>query len=427
MRSAGKGVARRVVLALVLAGCPWPAPAAGDEPLPGRSSLVEQTSLGGSLRGAYWSSSRDLDGREDLLVAALWLRGRWDPDPALALSLDAWVRSDDVFHEQDIATKLREGYLDLRFGPLDLRIGKQIIAWGRADGLNPTDTLTPRDFTLLVPEDTDQRSGTTGIKATYGVGGTSVTGVVLPTFVPDVIPIERPPSSLTLRERIPADPVLQAALKIERTGGRVDWSLSYFDGFDLLPDLQITGRPDLVLAHHRIRVVGGDAAAPLGPYTLRGEAAYTFTEHSRRGDQIKSPFFFLVLGGDRTWPGGVYVSLQYVVRVVSDFQRPTDIADPVRRSVAIEQALINDQLDQVKHSVAVRVSRRWLNETLVAEISSIVSLTRGDYALRPKLTYALTDRVKLTAGADLLGGKTPSVFGRLRHASTAYVEVRWDF
>ena len=36
---------------------------------------------------------------------------------------------------------------------------------GRADRINPTDNLTPRDFTLLVPDDEDQRFGTAAIRA----------------------------------------------------------------------------------------------------------------------------------------------------------------------------------------------------------------------------------------------------------------------
>jgi hypothetical protein len=416
-----------VVLALAV-GCSAGA-AVADEPAP--STWLESVGLDGSLRGAYWSSSRDLDGREHMPVAALWLRGRWDPDPAAALRLDGWVRNDDLFHARDTSGRLREGYLDLRAGPLDLRLGRQIIAWGRADRINPTDTLTPRDFTLLVPEDGDQRFGVTGARATLRVAGLSLIGVVLPTFEPHVIPLRRPPPGSTLRQREPDDPVLQGAFKIERTGGRLDWSASYFDGYDLFPDVGIDGvRPggvDVVLTHHRVRVVGVDAAAAVGPHTVRGEAAYTFTERSGARDPIKSSFFFLVLGADRTFPHDLYVNLQYVLRVVSDFRRPASVPDPIGRQAALEQALINDQLDRVKHAVAVRLATSWLNDTLRAEIGAIVSVTRGDYALRPKIAYAVTDRLKLTAGGDLLRGPTPSFFDRLRDTSTAYVEVRWDF
>jgi len=420
-------------LLIVLVGL-WAAAAPAQEAAADRSAwsmLTEQTSFGASLRGAYWSSSRELDGRENLPVAALWMHGRWDPHPTASLYVDGWVRNDDLFIAEETSGKFREGYLDLRFGAFDIRLGRQIIAWGRADQINPTDNLTPRNFTLLVPEDADERSGTTGARVVYHVAGLSLTGVVLPTFEPHVIPLQRPPTGSTLHERLPGDPVTQGAFKIEQTGGRVDWSLSYFDGFDLFPDLGIdTVRPtgvDLLLRHHRIRVAGADAAAALGPYTVRGEVAYTFTEHERAGDQIKSPFLFLVLGADRTLPGGVYVNIQYVLRVVARFQDPFAVADPSVRRVAVEQASINDQLDEAKHALAVRLSKTWLNETLVTEITSIISPARAEFVLRPKVKYAVTDRLKLTAGADVFRGETPSFFGRLRDTSTAYVEVRWDF
>jgi len=160
-------------LVIVLASL-WSAGAPAGEPAADRStwsSLVGQTSVGASLRGAYWSSSRDFDGRENLPVAALWMHGRWDPDPAASLYVDGWVRNDDLFIAKETSGKFREGYLDLRLGALDVRLGRQIIAWGRADQINPTDNLTPRDFTLLVPEDADQRSGTTGARAIYRVAG----------------------------------------------------------------------------------------------------------------------------------------------------------------------------------------------------------------------------------------------------------------
>ncbi len=395
------------------------------------SQVARHTTLSGSLRGAYWSSSRSLDDRENLAVGALWLHAASQLAPAVSLSLDGWVRNDDLFQADATSGKFREGYLDLGVGPIDLRIGKQIIAWGRADSINPTDNLTPTDLTLLVPEDTDRRSGTTGIVASYHRGGVSVTGVWLPTFEPDVIPIQRPPPPFILREREPSDPVSQWALKVERTGGRADWSISYYDGFDLRPDLEISdvglSGITLALTHHRIRVIGADVAATWGPYGLRGEAAYTFTEHSGTRLQVKSPFFFLVVGGDRTFPGNLNVNLQYILRVITDYRSPVDVADPVERAVATEQALINAQLDQSQHSISLRVGKKWLNDTLEGEVAAVVSLTRLDYVLRPKITYAVTDRLKVTVGADVFRGAVRSFFGRLRDTSTAYAELRWDF
>jgi len=48
-----------------------------------------------------------------------------------------------------IDVDIREAYVDFKgfiFDNLDLRIGRQRIAWGTADKLNPTDNLNPDDL-----------------------------------------------------------------------------------------------------------------------------------------------------------------------------------------------------------------------------------------------------------------------------------------
>ena len=55
-----------------------------------------------------------------------------------------------------------------------------------------------------------------------------------------------------------------------------------------------------------------------------------------------------------------------------------------------------------------------------------MGLSRLDYAVRPKVKYAITDRWRLTVGGDIFRGPDPSFFGRIRDTTTAYVELRWD-
>ena len=76
---------------------------------------------------------------------------------------------------------------------------------------------------------------------------------------------------------------------------------------------------------------------------------------------------------------------------------------------------------------SLRVSHTWLNETLEAEVGNIVTFTRLDFAVRPKVTYSLTDRWKVVVGGDIFRGERRSFFGRLRDNSTAYAELRWSF
>jgi hypothetical protein len=395
-------------------------------------SLSQWGNLSGSLRSSYWSSSRTLDDREHLAVAALWLKATPQLGPHTSLFVEGWVMNQQLFREQETAGELREAYLDVSLSSLDLRVGKQIIAWGQADRINPTDNLTPRNFTRLFTEDDDQRLGTVALKATYYFSGLALTGVWLPDFESDTIPLRRPPPLFTLREREPGKALSQGAIKLGQTGKAVDWSVSYFDGFDLFPDLGIErispAGVDLLLRNHRIRVIGADAATTFGRYGLRGEAAYTFTTNSRGNDPaVKSPFFFLVMGGDRTFFTYLNVNLQYLFRVIVNFHSPFGIQDPLQRAVAIQQAVQTNQLDRTQHGVSLRINYKWFNETLEGEVVGVFVFTRGGYVLRPKLSYALTDRWKVVVGADVFRGPRPSFFDNLRKNSAAYTELRWSF
>ncbi|MBI4590589.1 MAG: hypothetical protein HY725_17305 [Candidatus Rokubacteria bacterium] len=401
------------------------------EPTDGEDSVAQQLGLSGSLRGGYWSSSRNLEDGEHFPLAALWLKAAPKVFTNASLVLEGWIRNQDLFREDATEGALREAYFATSLGPLDLRVGRQIIAWGRADRINPTDNLTPRDFTLLVPEDEDQRLGPVAVKATYHLGGLALTGVWLPHFEPHTIPLRRVPG-VTIGERVPRETFAQWAIRLEQTGRAIDWSLSYFNGFDLVPDFAIDrvtfSSLDVLLKYHRIRVIGADAAATLGRYGVRAEAAYTFTEDpSGRRPQVKNPFFFLVLGGDRTFLERLNVNLQYLFRFVVHHLSPVDLQDPIQRGVATEEAIVANELDEFLHGASLRVSHTWLNETLEGEVAGILTFTRLDFVIRPKLTYAVTDRWKAVVGADIFRGERRSFFGRLRDNSTAFAEVRWSF
>lgn len=394
----------------------------------GEAAPVE---LDGSVRAGYFSASRSLDGARDLVSSSVWLKAK-SRLLGGALIVDGWARHDHSLRPQNGsgAGVLREAYFEFGNGKLDLRIGKQIIAWGRADEINPTDNLTPRDYTLLTPENSDQRLGLLAVKATGQFGEFSVTACLMPGFRPSVFPLAAPPGVAFTTEE--ASHTVQHAFKIERTGGAVDGSVSYYSGRDLNPDLAVSSVGpaglNLILTAPRVRVIGFDAAAAIGPLNVRTEAAYTLPVARAGNDPlVKKPHLYAVIGGDMdAWPH-TNVNLQYIVRHVDDYQDPRAIADPARRALAIQQAVFASQLDRFQHGVSLRLARRWLNDTLQAEILGVVSLTTRDFVVRPKLIYAISDRWKSTLGVDIFRGGTETYFGRLRKLSAAYAELKYGF
>ena len=392
-------------------------------------NFMQQLDLNGSVRAGYFSSSRKLDGKSNLGSGSLWLKATQNFRNEAALVAQGWLRNDETFRTSAGSQKLQEGYLKFSAGNADYRIGKQIIVWGRADRLNPTDNLTPRNFTLLTPEDDDQRMGSLAAKLTYHSQENALTGIYLPGMDPNIFPVAVTPG-IFFTEHIPH--ANQIAVKFDQSGKDVDWSASYFSGLDMNPDIAIgtttLAGTNLILEHNRIRVLGMDAATVVGRYGLRAEAAYTWTENGGSNDAlIKKPFLYMVMGGDRTFFDYLNINLQYYLRHVTNYTDPLSITDPVLRSVAIQGAVLSNQLNRFQHGVSVRVSNKWLNETLEGEIAAITSIGRSNYFIRPKLVYAFNDNIKGTLGLDIYRGESNTFFGQLRKSSLLFAEMKYGF
>lgn len=392
-------------------------------------SVFQKLELNGSVRAGYFSSSRKLDGENDLATGSVWLNATQNFGEDISLFAQGWVRNDESFRASGGSEKLQEGYLQFSAGKVDYRIGKQIIVWGRADRLNPTDNLTPRNFTLLTPEDDDQRMGSLAAKITYHSHENSLTGIWLPDMDPNVIPVAATPGTF-FTEQIPH--ANQFALKFDRSGGDVDWSTSYFSGLDLNPDIAIGATTpsgtNLIFEHNRIHILGMDAATVIGRYGLRAEAAYTWTANAGVNDfLVKKPFVYMVIGGDRTFFDYLNVNVQYYLRQVSNYSDPLAIADPLLRSVAIQGAVLSNQIDRSQQGVSIRVSNKWFNETLEGEIACIASLGRSNYFIRPRLVYAFSDNIKGSLGLDIYRGESNTFFGQLRNSSLLFAEMKYDF
>lgn len=402
-----------------------------DKTAPG---LLQEAGLTGSVRAGYWSSTRNLDPADHLGAGMIWLKSTRQMSSRLSFLVEGWTALRGPAGDGDATGELREAFVDLRLGSLDIRAGRQIIAWGRADGLNPTDNLTGEDLTLLAPDDDDRRLGTAALRASYYLRDVSVTGFWLPEFRGHRFPLPPTPGPGFVRDR-PGWPGDQWAVRVERTGRAVDWSMSYFHGRDLTPDLGVrlaaaTAEREaaIALTHHRVRVFGADMAANVGRIGLRAEGAYADTEDGAGRDPFtKNPSLFVVVGGDRTFGEYLNLNVQYLYRFVrGDRSVPTGLS-PTEGAVAMLQRILNGQVARTHHGGSFRVSHKWLRETLEGECAAAGFVGPDGLALRPRASYAVTDHWKVLVGAEIYRGDSSSVFGLLRPNSTAYLEVRWSF
>ena len=410
---------------------PPEAGAAGAKEGPGLRNAMTQAGITGSLRGGYWSSNRRLDDETNIGVASAWLKLDKKLDSGIGLFAEGYLVSEDAFGDRRDESRLREGYVEGRKGNFDYRVGKQIIAWGRTDRLNPTDNLTPRDTTLLAADIDEDRFGSLAAKASWNFdAATSLTGIWIPEFRPTVIPVPAR-TGVVNQENIP-DSSRQWALKLDQSGKAVDWSVSWFDGFDLNGDISpgpLTPAGQVVtLDHHHIRVLGADAATTRGSYRFALEGAYVRTDDPDGTNPfIKNPFFYGVFGVERDYPDNFTVIVQAFDREVTHYSNPELIADPVTRAIAVQQAVINNQYDRTQQGLSLRIDKKWFNETLEGELAAITLLNREGYALRPRVIYMWSDSVKIIGAYDYFKGTDKTTYGLLERNKSLYSEIRWYF
>ncbi len=340
----------------------WTFPATAQVELNGYVS----TDYRARTRGAHaltWNENR-LDLRLEGSVSEkaafkgeLWLRSFGFPTATRLEHLQQRDRS----HTLPWAVDLREAYLEI-YGFLlpqvDVRLGKQRIAWGTADKINPTDNLNPKDFED--PLDFGRKLPVNALQITGYLGDWSIELDYVPVFTPAVLPppdwsFGALPGAASLPQsggvQVVSDVVLPertlrdgASVGIKLSGNVAGYDVSASYAF-VRDDLPIPSRIQTVvgqagvesihtwLSFPRLHVFGADLAGELLGAGIWAEAAaflpdeavyqYQTSEILQAGNRItyilppkllleREVYTKWVVGGDYTFRNGWYVNGQFV-------------------------------------------------------------------------------------------------------------------
>jgi hypothetical protein len=295
-------------------------------------------------------------------------------------------------------------------GKLTVEAGKQFIRWGKADVLNPTDRFAPRDFLNVVDNDF---LGVTAARATYGGQSNTIEAVFSPRLTPSRIPLlnqrwSAPPAGIPVRELPPDFPGgPQFGARWNHIGRAAEYSLSFYNGYDHLPLFRIRPGPAGFEARRfypRMRMFGGDLAAPLPAVTLKAEAAY-FTSSTREADEYA--LYVLQLerqAGEWSFVGG------YAGQVIT---KPGAAAgfSPVRGFTRSFVGRAGYTID-VNRSVAV--------EAVVRQNG------RGAW-LKAEYTQAFGQHWRTTLGFAWIHGAATDFIGQFHRNSHAIAALRYSF
>lgn len=392
--------------------------------------LADRIDASLSLRSDVWSGSRQLDGEQGIAQIGVWGRAKLDLDTAGTVAASGWLTDRSGQDAGMSHRRVRELYWRYRNGPAELKIGRQMVVWGRADGLNPTDNLSPRDFTLLAPEDGDLRYGNEAVQLAVDTTIGNFSGLFFPRAASHTIPLEPLPNVLYSVEKPSGRS--QWALKWDASGEGVDGSLSYFHGVDPMPDLSLkTVGPAgvaITVSNHPVSILGADLSMTHRGVVWRAEMAWMRTDSVGKNDFThKKPQIWLVAGGEWNLGNSTTLGIQGTLLHVMDFQNPDDIADPIFRQVAQRQVRVSNQSAVTQSGITWRLARNWWNDTLLIETSGVLLWTSGSGVWRTKIAYALTDHWQLQAGTDYYFGPDTTFFGQLRKNRLLYVQARLNW
>lgn len=354
---------------------------------------------------------------------------------------------------------LWEAYADLYSfisDKLDLRIGKQRIAWGTADKLNPTDNLNPDDFSD--PLNFGEKVPTEAVNATYYITDEYNLGAIwLPSFKAILLPRGKfplfddattPPLPQGTNLTESADHLTFPDRKVEnfiyatKFSGTImgaNFSLSYFEGYDDIPianrlvvtpiDTLGNVRLDTYLGFPKLHTVGIDCAGELYSIGFWGEAAVFLPEEVKMEIVMPNPvdplnpiiqdttilsdelYVKFTLGGDYTFKNGVYINAQWM------------------------HGFFNERgKDNLKDYCLARVEKKFKNDELklaltgVLEIKDIEAIKENyGTAIIPEVSYAPADNVKLSLGAFFLDGKPGTLFDTWKEQDQIYLKTEVSF
>jgi hypothetical protein len=402
-------------------------------------------------------------GSYDPLGLSLTLRGESRPGEKLRLYGECLARADGLpgspagladlssyaaLHHAE--ARLVEAYADLYdvlIPRLDIRIGRQRIPWGPAVGVGVVDFVDPND--LEDPWSYGKRLASDALKITWRSAALKIEAVYVPTFQAALLPAD--PSTLMPAPAIDLGPLVlngvtttlavpaatiaaQATLasRISLALGGIDIAASYAYERQHLPVVTgITGTfpgapPDVDLAvtieHPRQHVVGLDASCELWGIGLWGEAAAFFPDYTVVTDmsgiggslteEKAEPYVKAVVGLEYTFPGSVYLNLQYAHGFFHE-----SAADGLN-----DYLLLGLQWDLPGGFLTLGPIGAALEVDDIGRLADTWALV-----LSPEITLHPMDSAELTAGVRWITGNDATTFGSQKSGNAVYARAKLSF
>ena len=313
-----------------------------------------------------------------------------------------------------------------------LKFGRQITAWGKADGIRIADILCPQNLASLGTSNySESRLGIDAIKGTLSGTYFSADAYWIPFFRPSALPFEswNPIRKALIPSSVGAVPVVLGdiskpepnianssyAARVSFWFPAVDFSLYGYYGFDDSPNFMYTPGamppPKITVTgkYYRYGMAGFDLAVPAGAFVIRAESAFFIARALQLGQTslggYKRKNELRALAGFDWIQNGWTITAQYYGDAVFGY------VDSLAR-------------EAYEHGATANLSKTLFSETLTLSCTGLVRLNDLDGFAGLKAKYSLTDEISLALAFDgyFPGPKSDGTYGKYKDLSCVRFE-----
>ena len=280
--------------------------------------------------------------------------------------------------KEELELELYEGYLDYYFTNADLRLGRQIISWGKADGLAVTNLINDQSRVQRPFVNPDDRFlGSDGFKLDYYTDSGTLEAVL--TLPPADSDLDADQSGFGLR------------YSVLGMGSDYEISAGSFPQYNPMLEVynQLTGSSEALYRDQNF--IGGSFSNDLGKFVLKGEGAYFFDrdylQQTQQGPQIVENNELEVLLGIDYYLGDYLIALQAKEGILIDepnnLMRDKSIGE---YSLMVQRSFVRDNLNV----------ENWLIYREMPELPNM----EDTLLWRSRLTYDYSDQLTFSTGVD---------------------------
>ena len=407
----------------------------------------------GYIKGSVYGGSKDYDFTS--LFGELAIQPTLNYNSTFLYS-DLRIRSGYFFGNDTVILQLKELYAGYKGNKLQVYLGNQIVQWGRTDGFNPTNNITPNDYFFFSAEPDDQKLSNTMLRVKYLFNPhIDLDLIAIPVYKPSVYRYDLFSmmegayfNQATTPDRKLSNGSFAGRLNFELD--KAGFSFSYFNGYDPFYGFKVnnieltTGTPVVQFApdFYRKQTIGGDFSYFIGSWIVRGEAAYNLTKDYKDNMYIPNPGLNYVIGLEHNF-AGITAIFQYIGNLTSDFtelQSPTiiDPNDPLAQMqyyqdmINYEASLFNrkifQQQEETNHTLFLSLNKSFAHDVLNFELTVYYDLTAKSYLIHPSFKWKINDSLESTLGGNYMDGPDKAIFNFAGPVMNGiYIELKANF